>query len=133
MANALQATARKAFLDGDIDLLVDDIRAILVDLADYTYSAAHDFLDDVAAGARVDVTAALAGKTTTGGVFDSNDSVFAAAAGDVSEAVWLYRHTGTDSTSHLIAFYDTGITGAPVTPNSGDINLGVNGSGWFAI
>lgn len=133
MANALQPSFKKLALDGDIDLLNDDIRAILIDLADYTYSSAHDFLDDVAAAARVDTTAALTGKTTTGGVFDSNDPVFAAASGDVSEAVWLYKHTGVDATANLIAFYDTGITGAPVTPNGGDINVTVHASGWFAL
>jgi hypothetical protein len=133
MANALYPSFKKLCLDGDIDLLTDDIRAVLVDLADYTYSAAHDMLDDVASGARVDVTASLGSKTTTGGVFDSADTVFAAATGDVSEAVILYKHTGTDSTSPLIAFYDTGVTGLPVTPNTGDINVAVNGSGWFAL
>lgn len=133
MANQLYPSFKKLLLDGDIDLLTDDIRAILVDLADYTFSSAHDNLDDVAAGARVDVTASLGSKTTTGGVFDSADTVFAAATGDQSEAVVLYKHTGTESTSPLIAFYDTGVTGLPITPNGGDINVAVNASGWFAL
>ena len=46
--SSFYSSGLKAFLDGDIDLLVDDIRVILVDNADYTFSAAHDFLSDVA-------------------------------------------------------------------------------------
>jgi len=133
MANALYPSFKQLLLGGDIDLAAHDIRAILLDLADYTYSSAHDNLDDVAAGSRVDVSAALGSKTITGGVFDSADTSFAGATGDQSEGVILYKHTGTESTSSLIAFYDTGVTGLPVTPNTGDIAVAVHASGWFAL
>ncbi len=78
-------------------------------------------------------SANLASKTFTGGVFDSADPSFTAVTGDVSEALILYIDTGTPSTSRLIAFYDAGVTGLPVTPNGGDINITVNASGWFAL
>ena len=132
MANAFQATTKKLILDADLDFLTDTIKVSLIDLADYTYSSAHDFWNDVAAGSVV-ATATLASKTTTGGVFDSADPVFSAVTGDVSEALWLWRDTTVNTTSPLIAFYDTGVTGLPVTPNGGDINVVVNASGWFNI
>jgi hypothetical protein len=53
--------------------------------------------------------------------------------GDVSEALILFIDTGTPGTSRLIGFYDAGVTGLPVTPNGGDINVTVNASGWFAL
>lgn len=133
MANALYPSIKAAFLTGAVDLSTVNVKAALIDLADYTYSSAHDFLDDVAAGAIVDTTANLGSKTTTGGVFDSADTTFAAASGDISEAVILYHDSGAAATSRLIAFYDTGVTGLPVTPNTGDINVTVNASGWFAL
>jgi len=124
MANGIYGISRKAFLDGGINLLTDDIRVILVDLADYTVSIdVHDFLDDVPAAARVAVSGALTSKTTTLGVFDAADVTFSSVTGDVSEALIVYQHTGTDSTSELIAFIDTGVTGLPVTPNGGDITI----------
>ena len=132
MASAVYPSALKLFLDGDIDMLNDDIRAILIDTADYSYSSAHDYLDDVAAGARVKVSDALASKTTTGGVFDAADKTLSAVTGDQSEAVIIYKHTGTESTSPLIAYIDSG-TGLPVTPNGGDITLTWNASGIFSI
>ena len=133
MANALYPSFKAALLAGAVDLSSVNVKVVLVDLADYTYSSAHDFLDDVAAGGRVATSANLASKTLTGGVFDSADPTFTAATGDQAEALILYVDTGTAATSRLIAFYDTGVTGLPVTPNSGDINVTVNASGWFAL
>lgn len=124
MANAIYGISRGKFLTGGIDLSTDDIRVVLVDMADYTLSIdVDDFLDDIPAGARVAVSGALTSKTTTLGVFDAADITFSSVSGDVSEALVIYQHTGTDSTSELIAFIDTGVTGLPVTPNGGDITV----------
>lgn len=120
MATKLYPKSRKAFADGDIDLLVDDIRCILIDAADYTYDDAHDFLDDVPGGARVAVSGALTGKSTTDGVFDHALATFPTVAGDVSEAIIYYVHTGVDATARLIAYVDNA-TGLPVTPNGQNI------------
>jgi len=45
---------------------------------------------------------------------------FTSVTGASIEAIVLYKDTGTDSTSPLIAFIDTA-TGLPITPNGGDI------------
>lgn len=121
MANALYDFGREGFLDGSIDWDTDDIRLILVDAADYTVNlSTHDNLDDIPAGARVAVSGSLAGKTKTAGVADANDVTLSAVTGDPSEAIVLYKHTGTESTSRLICYIDSA-TGLPVTPNGGDI------------
>jgi hypothetical protein len=123
MASALYDKGREGFLDGSIDWDTDDIRAILVDTGAYTFSAAHDFLDDVAAPARISVSSALGSKTVTSGVADAADVTFTAVTGASVEAIILYKHTGTDSTSRLIAYIDTASSGLPVTPNGGDITI----------
>ncbi len=124
MANAIYGLSREKFLNGGIDLTNDDIRVILIDAADYTVAIdTHEFLDDVPAGARVAVSGALGTKTTLLGVFDAADITFSSVTGDVSEALIIYQHTGTDATSELIAYIDTGVTGLPVTPNGGDITV----------
>lgn len=135
MANAIYPKFKEAILKGDIAGGLDavDVKLILVDLADYTYSAAHDFLDDVPAAARVDTSAALGSKTFTSGVFDAADTSFVAASGDVSEAVIVYHDSGVEATSFLIAYYDTGVTGLPVTPNGGDINVAFDAAGLFTL
>lgn len=122
MANALYDTGRNAFLTGDIDWVADTIKIVLVDAADYTVDLAnHNFLDDIAGGARV-ATATLANKTASAGVADADDVTFTAVSGDVSEALVLYKDTGVESTSQLIAYIDTA-TGLAVTPGGGDITV----------
>lgn len=132
MANVLYPLGKKAILDGDVDLLVDTIKVALVDTGTYTYSAAHDFYDDVSAGV-VGTPVALASKTTTAGAFDSADPTWSGVSGSTAEAVVIYKDTGTPGTSQLIAFYDTGITGMALTPNGGDVTATVHASGWFAL
>lgn len=123
MANVLYAKGRQGFLDGSIDWDTDDIRAILIDTADYTVNlSTHDNLDDIPGAARVAVSGALAGKTVVDGVADANDVTFSAVSGDECEALVLYKHTGTESTSRLIAYIDSA-SGLPVTPNGGDIEV----------
>jgi len=135
MANAIYPVYKQALLDdsANTDLNDGDIRVILVDLADYSFNAAHDFLDDVPAGARVAVSAALTNTTVVAGLFDADDTVFTAVTGDVSEALIIYVHTGVEGTSRLVAFLDTGITGIPVTPNGADIDVVWNASGIFQL
>lgn len=120
MANALYTKAKEGLLNGDFDLNANDVRGILVDLADYTVDlATHNALDDIPSGARVAV-AALTGESLVDGVFDADDLTFPTVTGDPSEALVLYKHTGTEATSLLIAYIDTA-TGLPVTPNGGNI------------
>jgi hypothetical protein len=69
----------------------------------YTYNDAHDFLDDISSGARSAVSGNLTGKAFgDDGSFDSNDPTFTGVSGASIEAIVLYVHTGTDSTSRLI-------------------------------
>lgn len=135
MASVLYPAFKASLLAADLDLLADDIRVVLVDAQDYTYSSAHDFLNDVPSGARVAASGALTGKTGTGGVFDADNVTFTAVTGDPSEALILYRHTGADATANLIAYIDTVSGGAAlsVSPNTGDITVTWNASGIFAL
>lgn len=119
MANALYDKARKAFADGNIALLTDDITVVLVDTAAYTVDLVNDeFLDAIPVGDRI-ATATLTGKDTTAGVFDADNAIFSAVTGDVSEALVLVQDTGVAATSRLIAYIDNA-TGLPATPDGGD-------------
>lgn len=123
MADALYDLGREGFLAGDIDWDGDDIRAILIDTDDYTVNLVTDNdLADIPAGARVAVSSALAGKSVTLGVADADDITWSSVSGDVSEAIVIYQHTGTDATSRLIAYIDSAVN-LPVTPNGGDISV----------
>lgn len=123
MANALYDKGREGFLDGSIDWDTDTIKCVLVDAADYTVNlSTHDFLDDVPVGARVGTPQTLGSKTVTAGVADAADVTFTSVTGDPSEAIIIWKDTGVESTSRLIAYIDTA-TGLPVTPNGGNITI----------
>jgi phage tail sheath gpL-like len=123
LSNSLYDKGREAFLCGGINWLADNIKAVLVDASDYTPNlATHQYLSDIPSGARVATSGAMSGKTATAGVADADDIVFAAVTGDPSEYMVLYKDTGTDTTSPLIAFIDTA-TGLPVTPNGTNITV----------
>lgn len=123
MANALYDAGREGFLAGSLDWDANDIRLIFIDEADDTIDlAADDFLDDRVAGARVGTSGAFASKTTTAGVADAADVTVSTVTGDVFESIDIYYHTGTESTSRMIANIDTA-TGLPCTPNGGNITV----------
>lgn len=122
MANTLYDPGRDAFLNGDIDYTNDTIKVYLIDTDDYSFSAAHQYLSQVAAGSRV-ANATLAGKSTSAGVADASDTVLSSVSGDESEALILVKDTGNESTSPLIGYIDTAAAGLPVTPNGGDITI----------
>jgi len=123
MANALYDKGREGFLDGSIDWDTDNIKVVLIDAADYTVNLATDEdLADIAGAARVSTSGNLAGKTATAGVADANDVTFSSVSGDESEAVVIYKDSGVEATSRLIAYIDTA-TGLPITPNGSDITV----------
>lgn len=135
MANALYPLWKNALLQAssNSELSATTVKAVLIDAADYTYSAAHDFLDDVAAGARIGTPQTLASKTFTAGTFDAADITFPAVTGDQAEAILIYIDTGAEATSRLVAYLDTGFTGLPVTPGGGGINVVWHASGIFTL
>jgi len=120
MANALYDAGRNAFANAGINWVSDTIKAILIDTADYTVNLqTHDALNDIPGAARV-ATATLGSKSTAAGVVDAADTTFTSVSGDPCEAIVLYKDTGVESTSTLIAYLDTA-TGLPVTPSGDDV------------
>lgn len=121
MANALYPKAKEQLLQGGINLMSGTVKVALIDTATYTYADTHEFLSDVTGVIGTPQT--LASKSVTNGVFDAADVSFSAVVGPTAEALLLFIDSGTPSTSRLIMYQDTGVTGLPVTPNGGDINL----------
>ena len=137
MANALYNPFKQQLLDNStaLDLDGDTIKASLIDAADYTFSAAHDEYSggsrDVPLAAIVAESGALGSVTCTNGVFDTGDFTWTAVTGDQAEDIVVWDDTVAND--RLMVFYDTGMTGMPVTPNGGNINVTVNASGWFSL
>ena len=87
MANAIFPKFKEALLDAaaNVDLNDGTVKVALVDTGTYTYSAAHEFLDDLSG---VVGTAQTIGNTTvTGGVFARDNVTFSAVAAFIVEAL----------------------------------------------
>lgn len=133
MPNAIYPLYKASILQSaaNSNMSAGTVKAALVDIGTYTYSAAHEFLSSLSGRVGTDQT--LGTKTFVNGVFDAADAVYTAVTGASVEALVIYIDTGVAGTSRLIAFIDTGVTGLPVTPNGGDINITWNVSGIFAL
>jgi len=123
MANALFDYGREGYLNGGLNWLSDDVRCILVDTGLYTPNLATDqFLTAIPGGARISLSGSLTTKTATAGVADADDVSFTAVTGATVEAIVLYKYTGVDATSRLIAYIDTA-TGLPFLPSGGNVAI----------
>lgn len=133
MANAIYPIWKQELMQATANTsLAGTVKVALVDTGVYTYSAAHDFVDDLSTS-RVGTDQTLGTKTFTNGTFDAANSVFTAVSGATVEALVIYVDTGVAGTSRLVAYIDTDVTGLPVTPNGGDINITWNASGIFRL
>jgi hypothetical protein len=127
MANALYSKAKEAFLNGSINMVANTITIALIDTGVYTYSASHQYRNEVSNSAVISSTT-LANKTITNGVFDADDATFSSVTGANCEALLIFQDTGIQTTSRLIAYIDSA-TGLPILPNGGDISVAFsNGS-----
>jgi hypothetical protein len=121
MANALYSKAKEAFLNGSINMVANTITIALIDTGVYTYSASHQYRNEVSNSAVISSTT-LANKTITNGVFDADDATFSSVTGANCEALIIFSDTGIQGTSRLVAYIDSA-TGLPILPNGGDITV----------
>jgi hypothetical protein len=112
-----------------VDLIADNIKVAMIDTADETYNAADEFLSDVTGAGIVGTSGNLTGKAVTGGVFTASNPTIPSVSGDTTEALIIYKDTGSAATSPLIAWMDT----ATYTPDGTSVIVNWNGSGIFAI
>lgn len=112
MSSGFYVAGLTAIMNGNLSLLTHTIKATLIDTGYYTVNlSTHDNLDDVPSAARV-ATATLASKTISGGAFDAADTTFSAVTGATCEAIIIWKDSGAENSSTLIAYIDTA-TGLP--------------------
>lgn len=124
MANAFYGKGREAFGNGSVSWTGDTIKAQLVDTALYTVDIdAHDNLDDIPGGARIGAPVTLTGKANVLGVFDAADLSFTGlTSAPTVEAIVIYKDSGAEFSSTLIAYIDTA-TGLPVPAGATQVNV----------
>lgn len=137
MANTLYPLWKEGVIQASANTsLGGTVKAVLVDTGAYTYSTAHQFASSLTGTAGTAQT--IGTKTYVAGLFKGANVTFTAvptgtSTGTALEAIVIYIDTGTAATSPLVAYFDTGVTGLPVTPNGGDITISWNASGIFQL
>lgn len=131
MTSGLYELGVKSIMSGDIDLINDNIYAMLIDSNEYTPNFNTDEnQDDIPDDAQI-AESALTGKTLDVSVFRANDSVFlSVATGQNVDAVVIFLNTDYEDTSKLIAYIDNAPE-FPITTDGTNVTIvwdtGANG------
>jgi hypothetical protein len=109
-----------------VDLVADNMKVLFYA---GTYVSTHEFVSDLTGASIIARSGNLAGKTVALGVFDANDLTITSVSGSAFTHVLLYKDTGSDATSPLVANFDV----SSFTPSGGDVNVVFNAAGLFSI
>lgn len=103
----------------------DDIRCAML-LSSYSFSAAHDFLDDISADVAVNGTSGNLnpGITVASGVIDVGDFTITPDTAQSVASLMFYQHTGTESTAALLFFLDSAkVSNLPLTTTGAAVSI----------
>jgi len=122
MPAQLYPLARNAFLNGDLDWLVDDFKVLLLDKGRYAVNFGTDeFQSIIPAPAMIAISPSLTGKTSTAGVADADDALTEPLGGEeLVTALVVFHDSGNPATSRLVAYTDSGI-GFPLIQSGGPV------------
>jgi len=142
--NNLYDLVKEKLMDGTIDLDNDTFQVLLTTSAYTPNQATHDFVDDITnevtgnGYARQTLTSVQ--WVTSGGAngqmkFDAANPVWTASGGSIVARYWvLFKNTGSDATSPLMAYGLLDDTPADVTTTDGNtLTLNVNANGFFTV
>lgn len=119
MANGFFPKGKELILTGEIDLIADNIKAMVVD-ASYTYDPTHKFLADVTG--RFGPPQTLVNKSVKNGIFDADDIIFPNLSGPQVIAMIIYKDSGDVNTSTLIALINEDDY-FPFFPNASNVEI----------
>lgn len=137
MANAIYDKYKEQIMStaADTNLLTETVKVSLINSDVTNFSSADEFYSDLNSTVGVIATATLANKSVTNGVLNADDIVFPSVANTnpESEALLFWIDTGVTTTSRLVCWLDTNITGFPITPDGSNVDITWSTSGIFKL
>ena len=137
MANAVYPLFKTSLLSADTNVALtfntstDGPYCALMS-STYAYSAAHQFMSSLSSPVGTDQR--ITSPTVTTGTFSGANLTYTSVSGNQITQFAIYRmNNGANTTWRLVVFFDTSVTGLPLTPNGGNITVTWNGSGIFTI
>jgi len=123
MGNSLYNYSKELLLSGSLDLLTDDIKAILVDNTYVPNTSTDQYVDPVL-GFAITTGISLLNKSISAGTFSADPITFSAVMGNIYFII-IYRDTGDPTTSPLICLFDS-VPGFPVNATGDDYTINWN-------
>lgn len=108
-------------MGGNIDLINDNITAILVDTTLYTADLINDEVQSDIPAAAVLSEKRLTGNTLDLSTFRADNTVFKSVQGNQVGAVVIIKDSNSYSTSPLLAYIDA--PEFPITPDGSDVTI----------
>lgn len=121
MANFIYGKAKESLFKGQINILTNSLKALLIDSSEYTVSQnIHQFVSDIPSAAIKKRSNNLQNVSNTLGILDATDLSIEDYDGSAFDAIILYQDSGADSTSRLLAYIDTSV-GIPFSGSNSSI------------
>lgn len=124
MSNFIYGKAKELILNGDLDIPNSDIRVLFIK-SSYSPNATSDqYVSDINSSSISQRSSQLQNVTNQLGVIDADDILNLVYNGQPFNAFVIYKNTGSDSTSNLIAYIDTSV-GLPYAGSSEALPLSI--------
>ena len=112
MANFIYGKAKESLLNGQFNIVSDSLKVLLVTDSYVPNQNADQFVSSISSSYIKQRTSSLTNVTNVLGVIDADNVSVADYGGLPFKALVIYKDSGTDSTSRLLAYIDTA-TGIP--------------------
>ena len=126
MASQLFPKGGEAMLGGSINYSSDTLKILFYA---GSFVSTHQFVSDLTGASIVARSSALSGITVTNAVLDANDVTITSVSGSAFTLVYLYKDSGVDASSPLLASFVV----ASFTPSGLDVSVVWNASGLFKL
>jgi hypothetical protein len=114
MSNFIYGKTKESLLKGEINLISNQLKILLVDNTYTPSQNVHQYVSDVLSTSIKDRSDALLNVSVTLGVLDADDLIMSNYPGPAFNAVIGYQVGSSDANSRLIFYVDTA-TGLPFT------------------
>lgn len=127
MANFIYGKAKQSLLNGEFNISSDSLKVLLVTDSYVPSQNTDQFVSNISGSYIKQRTSSLTNVTNILGVIDADDVTVAEYSGLAFKALVIYKDSGTDSTSRLLAYIDTA-TGIPFAGINSATNITINWS-----
>ena len=127
MANFIYGKAKQSLLNGEFNISSDSLKVLLVTDSYVPSQNTDQFVSNISGSYIKERTSSLTNVTNILGVIDADDVTVAEYSGLAFKALVIYKDSGTDSTSRLLAYIDTA-TGIPFLGINAVTNITINWS-----